>query len=100
MAIKTAFGLLPDSYFDLVKQFPLIHIRGDDHLKEAQDLIDRLLREDLDEGGQEYLDALTDLIEVYEDDHVLIPDASEADILRELMGSNRISQPRLAKEVG
>ena len=30
---------------------------------------------------------------------VLIPDASEADVLRELMATNRFSQPKLAEEV-
>src|SRR4051812_48212695 len=100
MKIRTASRTLPDTYFELVNEFPLIHVRNRKHLKEAQEMIDRLLGEDLDEGGEEYLDALTDLVEVYEDEHVLIPDASESDVLRELMGANRISQPKLAKEVG
>ena len=100
MAVKTAPRTLPATYFALVKQFPLIHIRDDDHLDAAQEMIDRLLEADRDEGAQEYLDALTDLVETYEHEHVLIPDASEADVLRALMGSNGLSQPKLAKEVG
>jgi hypothetical protein len=51
-------------------------------------MIDRLLQKDLDEGSQEYLNAFTDLVETYEDEHVLITDASQADVLRELMRSN------------
>jgi HTH-type transcriptional regulator / antitoxin HigA len=90
----------PETYFALVKQFPLIHIRDDDHLGAAREMIDRLLEEDLDEGSQEYLDVLTDLVESNEDKHVPIPDASEADVLRELMGSNRLSQQKLAKATG
>jgi HTH-type transcriptional regulator/antitoxin HigA len=100
MAVKTVTRTLPATYFELVKQFPLIHIRDDGHLDAAQEIIDRLLGEDLDEGAQEYLDALTDLVETYEDRHVLIPDASEADVLRALMESNGLSQPKLTKEVG
>src|SRR4051794_34481906 len=100
MAVQTRTRTLPDTYFELVKQFPLTHIRDDDHLDAAQEMIDRLLEEDLDEGAQEYLDALTDLVETYEDEHVRIPDASEADVLRELMGANGLSQPKLAREVG
>src|SRR5215210_2981320 len=100
MATKTAARTLPATYFALVKQFPLIHIRDAHQLNAAQKMIDRLLKEDLDEGAQEYLDALTDLVETFEDKHVLIPDASEADVLRALMGSNGLSQPKLAKEVG
>jgi hypothetical protein len=70
MAIKTAASArtLPGTYFDHVKRFPLTHVRDDAHLEEATAVIDRLLREDLDEGGQEYLDALTDLVEIYEAD--------------------------------
>jgi HTH-type transcriptional regulator / antitoxin HigA len=39
------------------------------------------------------------LVEAYESQHVLIPDASEADVLRELMRANGLSQLRLAQEV-
>ena len=63
MAIKNLVRTPPDSYFQWVRQFPLMHIRDDDHLGLAQELIDQLLQQELDEGGQEYLDALTDLVE-------------------------------------
>jgi HTH-type transcriptional regulator/antitoxin HigA len=88
------------SYFALVKQMPLSHIRDDVQLATAQAMIDRLLEQELDEGAQEYLDALTDLVELYEDNHVSIPDASEAEVLRELMRSNALSQAKLAKKTG
>jgi HTH-type transcriptional regulator/antitoxin HigA len=100
MAGKTTARTLPDTYYKLVKQFPLTHIRDDDHLDAAQEVIDRLLEEDLDEGAQEYLDVLTDLVESYEEKHHPIPDASEVDVLRELMRANGLSQPKLAKAVG
>jgi HTH-type transcriptional regulator/antitoxin HigA len=100
MAGKTAARMPPDTYFELVKQFPLTHVRDDDHLEAAQEVIDRLLQEDLDEGAQEYLGALTDLVETYEGEHVPIPGASEADVLRELMRANGLSQGRLQKAVG
>jgi HTH-type transcriptional regulator/antitoxin HigA len=98
MLDKTIPRRLPATYFDLVQRFPLTHIRDDAHLDAAQEVIDRLLQEDLDEGTQEYLDALTDLVETYEDERQPIPDASEADVLRELMRSNGLSQLKLAKE--
>ncbi|HVS39498.1 MAG TPA: helix-turn-helix domain-containing protein [Gemmataceae bacterium] len=100
MAVKTSARTLPDSYFKLVRRFPLAHIRDDGHLAEAQKMIDRLQEQDLDEGGEAYLDVLTDLVEAYEEEHVPIPDASEADVLRELMRANALSQPKLAKAVG
>jgi HTH-type transcriptional regulator/antitoxin HigA len=91
---------VPDSYFELVGQFALIHIRDDDHLAEALDVLDRLLARDLDAGGQEYVDVLADLIEAYEDEHVAIPDASEADVLRGLMRSNGLTQSELRRRTG
>jgi HTH-type transcriptional regulator / antitoxin HigA len=91
---------LPASYYRLVKRFPLTHVRDGAHLEAATGVIDGLLREHLDEGGREYLDALTDLVETYEAEHVPIPDAPEADVLRELIRASGLSQPKLAKEVG
>jgi HTH-type transcriptional regulator/antitoxin HigA len=91
---------LPNTYFKLVRQFPLIHIQDDDHLDAAQTRIDRLLEQDLDRGAQEYLDALTDLVETYENEHEPMPDVSEAEVLRMLMQANQLSQPKLAKAVG
>jgi HTH-type transcriptional regulator / antitoxin HigA len=100
MTAKTATRTMPDTYFQLVKQFPLTQIRDDKQLAEAQSVIDRLLEQHLDKGEQAYLDVLTDLIEDFEEKHVPIPDASEADVLRELMRSHDLSQPKLAKAVG
>src|SRR5207253_1716321 len=100
MGTKSVSRPLPDTYFDLVREFPLTHIRSDAHLDAAQAMIDRLLQEAPDEGVQAYLDVLTDLVESYEDEHVPIRDASEADVLRELMSANRLSQQQLSKAVG
>jgi HTH-type transcriptional regulator/antitoxin HigA len=100
MALKLATRTLPATYFKLVKQFPLAHLQSDEDLIAAQDMIDRLLEQDLDEGAQAYLSVLTDLVEAYENEHEPIPDASEADVLRELMRSNQFSQARLAEISG
>lgn len=100
MAVKSPPWVVPDSYFDLVKQFPLTHLQDDNHLDAAQRMLDRLLQEDLDKGAREYLDVLTDLIEAYEEKHVPLADASEAEVLRELMRANSLSQPKLAKAIG
>jgi HTH-type transcriptional regulator/antitoxin HigA len=100
MASKTAHRTMPDSYFHLVKQFPLTHIRDDDHLEQAQEMLDRLLQEEHDEGVQNYLDVLTDLVESYEDKYVSIPDASEADVLQMLMTANDLNQSALAEQTG
>jgi hypothetical protein len=55
MAVRPTNYKLPDTYFELVRQFPLTHLRDEQHLSAAQAMIDRLLAEDLDAGEQEYL---------------------------------------------
>ena len=100
MGVKATARRVPDTYLKLVKRFPLIHIRDEPHLDEALDVLNELLRQDRDAGIQEYLDVLTDLVAAYEDEHVPIADVSEADVLRELMRSNGLSQMELAKAVG
>ena len=61
MAAKTKFGLKKEaraSYLELVLAFPLATIKSDEHLEEAQQVMDRLLAKgDLDEGEELYLDA-------------------------------------------
>ena len=99
MAAETTASRVPDTYLKLVKRFPLIHIRNEAHLDEALGVLNRLLRQDEDEGAQEYLDVLTDLVAAYEDEHVPIADVSEAEVLRELMRSNGLTQTELAKAV-
>ena len=100
MVTKTKNKTMPDTYFELVRQFPLTHIRDEKQAIAAQAMIDRLLTINLDSGGEEYLDALTDLFECYENEHEPLRDASEADVLLELMNANRLSQHLLAKKVG
>ena len=100
MVVKNQPLAMPDSYFELVKRFPLTHIRSLRHLGQAIALVDELLQKRLDRGAQEYLDALSDLIATYEYEHAPIPDASESDVLRELMRSSGHKQMALSKEVG
>lgn len=99
MATRLGGKSLPDTYLALVREFPLIHISDVDHLDEARRMIDELLRRRLDRGSEAYLDALTDLVQVFEDQHVPIPDSPPEDVLRELMTASGLSQPALAKAV-
>lgn len=88
------------SYYALVKKFPLVPIRDDAHLGLAMAMVEELLKRDLDEGAESYLDVLTGLIETYESKAFPIPDASEADVLRELMRQRSLSQSSLEEKVG
>lgn len=97
MGIKTGKQSDFDEYLALVKQFPLMSIRDDSHLAQAQEVIDRLLQDDLPDGAQDYLDALTDLVESYEESHIEIPDASEAEVLHELMRQHGLTQSNIGQ---
>ena len=89
MAVKTKFGLKGagrDSYLELVLAFPLASIKSDEQLQEAQKVMDQLLAlGELDDGEEMYLDALSDLVAAYEDEHHAIAPASDAEMLRHLM---------------
>ena len=102
MAAKTRFALKGkdrDSYLGLVLAFPLASIKSDEHLAEAQKVMDRLLAKgQLDEGEETYLDALSDLVAAYEDAHYPIEPASDADMLRHLMAAKGVTQAQLSRE--
>ena len=90
-----------EQYLTLVRAFPLVSIHNDAHLDEAVAVIDQLL--DIPKRStaeEEYLQALTDLVEVYEDAHVAIPTVSGLDALRYLMEENGLTQADLVPDFG
>jgi HTH-type transcriptional regulator/antitoxin HigA len=90
-----------DSYLDLVLAFPLASIRSEEHLQAAQAVLDQLLaRSSLDDGAAMYLDALSDLVASYEDEHHAIEPASDAAMLRHLMEAKGVTQALLSRETG
>ncbi len=89
-------GKVRDDYLDLVMKFPLTSIRSNDSLEAAQEVMDRLLATaNLSIGAELYLDALSDLVAAYEDEHEAIPPASDADMLKHLMEAKGVSQIEL-----
>ena len=104
MTAKTKFGLKRkdrDAYLELVQAFPLASIKSDEYLEAAQEVMDQLLAQsDLEDGGAMYLDALSDLVAAYEDDHHTIEPASDADMLRHLMEAKDITQAQISRETG
>src|SRR5580692_6122529 len=102
MTVKTKFSLKGpgrDSYLELVMAFPLASIKSDEQLQEALKAMDQLLaRFQLDDGAEMYLDALSDLVAAYEDEHYAIEPASDADMLRHLMEAKGVTQAQLGKE--
>src|SRR5688572_21346445 len=92
-------GKRRDSYLDLIQAFPLSSIQSDDHLAVAQDVMDRLLaKPELDNGEETYLDALSDLVGVYEDAHHEIEAATDAEMLRHLLESKGVTQAQLSQQ--
>jgi HTH-type transcriptional regulator/antitoxin HigA len=84
---------------ELVLAFHLSSIRSDKHLELALEGIDRLLaKSELDDGEEMYLDALSDLVATYEDEHHAIEPASDADMLRHLIEARDITQTQLSLE--
>ena len=80
-------------YLTLVRRFPLLSIRDDAHLTEALVVIDRLVeKRTRSEDEDAYLGTLTDLVETYENAHVMIPPRSGVDAVRYLMVENNLSQ--------
>lgn len=104
MSTKTKFGLKGksrDSYLELILAFPLASIRSEEHLDQAQKIMDKLLAKGaLDDGEETYLDALADLVGVYEDQHHPITPASDADMLRHLLEAKGVTQAQLALGAG
>ncbi len=100
MAMKLARKTVRGSYLKLIHEFPLRHIKNDAELDVAILMLDRLLQQEPDEGTTEYLEVLTDLVEAYEDQHIPVGDVSAADVLRELMRSNCLTQRHLSEKVG
>jgi HTH-type transcriptional regulator/antitoxin HigA len=102
MTVKMKFslkGASRDSYLELVTAFPLASIKSDEHLQEAQRVMDRLLAQgELDDGEGMYLDALSDLVAAYEDEHYAIEPASDADMLRHLMQAKAVTQAQLSRD--
>ena len=102
MKVKMKFSLKGagrDSYLKLVTAFPLASIKSEEQLQEAQKVMDQLLAQvELKAGEEMYLDALSDLVAAYEDEHYPIEPASDADMLRHLMEAKGVTQAQLSRE--
>jgi HTH-type transcriptional regulator/antitoxin HigA len=79
----------------------LASIRSESQLRAAQAVLDRLLAKPrFDDGEMLYLDALSDLVGIYEDEHYAIAPASDADMLRHLLEAKGVTQAQLHQATG
>ena len=103
--MKTKTGRIRDSYFDLVREFPLVPIKGEEQHKTALDFLEKLAIRDentLDEGERAYLDALTQFVGDYEEKHLRagIGHMKPLDALKFLMQENGMKPIGLGKLLG
>jgi antitoxin component HigA of HigAB toxin-antitoxin module len=92
-----------DSYLALVQQQPLRAIRTRKDYDAASSMIDRLaVREDLDKGEQQYLDAMEVLIEAYENNVMPVtPDGrTSLERLKALMRTSQTTPVKLRSILG
>lgn len=91
---------LSDTYFELVKRHPLRSIGNQAELDGAQAVIDDLLRQQLDDGAKAYLDALSDLVILYEQDHHAIAPLPPNELLAHLLAERGLAQADLVRRTG
>lgn len=90
-----------DDYLECVKAFPLTSIKDEKHLHKTQAMLDELLaKPKLSKGEIEYVDALSDLVLIYENAHHAIEAPSDADLLHHLLEARGITPADLHRETG
>ena len=73
---------------------------SDSELADALATVDDLLTREMDVGQEAYLDTLSALIHVCESEHHSIPDATPAEVLRELADANGLTGAAIAQRSG
>jgi HTH-type transcriptional regulator / antitoxin HigA len=103
--MKTIAPILKDSYFDLIRQFPLVSIRTEKQYESALRFLQRLAIRDestFDSGERAYLDALTQFVEDYEQQHhrIEVSRLKPLDALKYLMSLNGMKPVDLGRLLG
>ena len=94
-----------DSYFDLVREFPLVAIKTEKHHDSAVAFLHRLAvrnEASLDTGEQLYLEALTQFVEDYESRHhrIAVEHLKPLPALKYLMAENAMRTADLGRLLG
>lgn len=100
--MRTRSRKATDTYFELVKRFPLRTIRSDTEHRAGLSLAKELIRRDgrLDSGERDYLDMLVGLVEKYEIERFPIPKAPPLEVLKHLMEARDMRPTDLGKLIG
>jgi HTH-type transcriptional regulator/antitoxin HigA len=100
-ATSQAAGEAAANYFELVHQLPLRPIQSDAQLDAAIAMINHLLdRPELTPDEDDYLEVLSQLVENYEDQHLVFPEIRGVRALLHLMEENELKQSDLAHLFG
>jgi len=102
IAIRNARRREPDSYMDLIHQFPLKTLRNDDDHRQAVEIIEKLMGGAIDSGAGDYLDMLILIVNKYEDEHHT-PRGSHLtpqQALRAIMHANNMTQAEMGRVIG
>jgi HTH-type transcriptional regulator/antitoxin HigA len=94
---------IPDSYMNLIRQFPLRRITSRADHTTAKRLVLQLSSAQPDRGSAEYLDVLIDLIADYErkaTQALDLPALSPADLVQHRIQERGISASKLARDIG
>jgi HTH-type transcriptional regulator / antitoxin HigA len=95
------YGKTEDRYMDLVRQFPLRPLRTETDLDAAVVVIDALIDQPrLTRPEQDYLDVLSDLVEVYETETIPMRPVGDAELLRFLIEQKSVTQAAVAAGAG
>ncbi len=102
VSTKSNFGRLPRKYADLVALLPPRPIHDDADLANATEMIDRLAGFDLNADQEDYLEALSTFVEVYEQDRFPIDDRdiTPLEALKFLLDENGMTGSDLGRLLG
>ena len=103
--MSSSIARVPTSYLKLVRKFPLRVIKSESQYDQAIEVIQSLAirgEDALDSGEADYLDALTNLAESYEEEHHPVPPDGlpPHQRLKWVAEQAELSQEQLAKLLG
>ena len=87
-------------YIKLTKRMPLIPIRDDNHLREANAILIELSGKDMTPGERDYFRVLGKLTGEYEDKRFPIPVMTPVEAFQYLMEENELSRTEMGKIIG
>jgi HTH-type transcriptional regulator/antitoxin HigA len=92
--------VLPINYTELFKMHMLRPIHDKVALENALEVLDAMAGHKLNAEQQDYFEALSSLVEVYERQHVPQPKVSGLSLLRHLIEANNLSAADLSRMLG